>query len=341
MRNPMWIPKAIIAVILLVFVGWGGFWVVASRTAGGAFSGWFEDRRAEGWTAEYDALDVAGFPNRLDTTVTGLNVYDPETMVGWEAPIVQLLALVYRPNQVIAVFPGEQTYKSPRADHLITTEDFRASALVKPERSLPLDHANVVASGAKITSTRGWETEAEEVKLFLRETPEGDENQYDMALNVQGFRPDAAFLRQIQGSGVVADVMEDLEIRAAVTFDAPWDRAALETRRPQPREIELTAFAASWGKLELSLTGDLSVDGRGVLEGKVKLKARNWQQIIDIAEATGALNGLMATMAERAARSLAEASGDPDTLDVSLTFDAGQMSLGPIPLGPAPVFVIP
>ena len=341
MRNPMWIPKAIIAVILLVFVGWGGFWLVASRTTEGAARGWFEDRRAEGWTAEYTALDTSGFPNRLDTTVTGLNVYDPDTMVGWEAPILQVLALVYRPNQVIAVFPGEQTYKSPRADHLITTEDFRASALVKPELSLPLDHANVVVQGGKITSTQGWETEADLVKLFLRETPEGDENQYDVFLNLQGFKPDAEFLRQIQGSGVVADVMEDLEIRSTVTFDAPWDRAALETRRPQPREIELTGFAASWGELELTMKGDLSVNARGEPEGKVKVKAKNWQQIIDIAKAMGALNGLMATMAERAAKTLAEASGDPDTLDVTLSFDGGQMSLGPIPLGPAPVFVIP
>ncbi|MBV7410417.1 DUF2125 domain-containing protein [Maritimibacter sp. DP1N21-5] len=341
MRNPMWIPKAIIAVIVLVFVGWGGFWVVASMGAERAFAGWFQDRRDEGWTAEYASLDTAGFPNRLDTTVTELNLFDPETGVGWSAPVLQLLALVYQPTQVIAVLPGEQTYVTPRATHDLTSDDFRASAAVRPELSLPLSRANVVMEGGRIASSLGWETRADLAKLFLRETPEGVANQYDIVLTVEGFEPDAAFLQRARRSGVVENVMEGLEIRSTITFDAPWDRAAIEVRRPQPREIDLTALAASWGELELSMEGRLTVDAQGVPTGKVQVNARNWRDIIALAEASGALPRSMAQVVEQAAGLIARASGDPETLDVALGFANGMVSLGPIPLGPAPVIALP
>jgi hypothetical protein len=78
-----------------------------------ALPGWLDARAAEGWIAEYESDAHRGFPNRFDTTITGLDLADPETGVAWSAPFFQILSLSYQPNHVIAVFPPTRR-ASPR-----------------------------------------------------------------------------------------------------------------------------------------------------------------------------------------------------------------------------------
>ncbi len=49
-----------------------------------------EQLRADGWQVDYADLGVAGFPNRIDTTVTGLTLADASGQNGWAAPEVQV-----------------------------------------------------------------------------------------------------------------------------------------------------------------------------------------------------------------------------------------------------------
>ena len=40
-------------------------------------TGWLAERRAAGWVAEAEDVRVRGFPNRVDTVVTDLDLSDP------------------------------------------------------------------------------------------------------------------------------------------------------------------------------------------------------------------------------------------------------------------------
>jgi hypothetical protein len=44
----------------------------------------------------------------------------------------------------------------------------------------------------------------------------------------------------------------------------------------------------------------------------------------------------VAPTVERMMETMAASSGDPQVLDLPLKFSSGRMSLGPLPLGPAP-----
>ena len=70
------------------------------------------------------------------------------------------------------------------------------------------------------------------------------------------------------------------------------------------------------------------------------MKAVEWRRLLEMAVATGLVAEPLAPTFERGLALLAALSGPPDTIDAPLTFARGQISLGPIPLGPAPKLII-
>ncbi|HSG55364.1 MAG TPA: DUF2125 domain-containing protein, partial [Paracoccaceae bacterium] len=88
-------------------------------------------------------------------------------------------------------------------------------------------------------------------------------------------------------------------------------------------------------------TGLLDVAPDGEVSGRIDLKAVNWRRMLEIARATGLVPQATAQTYENALEILAGLSGDPDTLDLPVTFRNGRFSVGPIPFGPAPRLIWP
>ncbi|MBV7377651.1 DUF2125 domain-containing protein [Maritimibacter dapengensis] len=334
-------PRIIILIMILMLVGWGGFWLVASRGTERVLTGWFEDRRAEGWTASYDSLNTGGFPNRLDTTIEGVVLADPDTGISWQAPVFQNLSLVYRPTEVIAVFPGEQVFAARDETYRVESETFRASAALGPQFELPILRSTVEIGAATVTTSDGRVTGLDTALISMRETPDREGDVYDLDVNVAGLRPDPAFMERLNASGAFSDALETVRVAGTIRFDAPWDRYALERARPQPREIELTRLDAKWGELTLAASGTLTVGAAGRPEGEIQVRAENWRAMIDLAYASGALPESLVGAVTRAGTMIAGLSGDPDTLDATLRFENGRAFLGPVPIGQAPDLSLP
>ena len=144
--------KRLLVVSVVGAALWSGYWLVAMRGAQAGFESWFAARRAERWQAEYAGLSVRGFPNRIDTTFDRPVLADPGTGLAWEAPFFQIFALSYRPNHVIAVWPGQQRLSTPQAKYDIASADMRASLVMAPEPALPLERGNLVAGALAVLS---------------------------------------------------------------------------------------------------------------------------------------------------------------------------------------------
>ena len=90
--------------------------------------------------------------------------------------------------------------------------------------------------------------------------------------------------------------------------------------------------------MTVQINGDVDVDGSGRLDGALDLRAEDWRAYLD---AQGADGG----GPEEAVRGLLEmvslVSGGGETLDLTLRLEDGQMSVGLIPLGPAPRLRLP
>ena len=332
--------RILLAVVISAALGWSGYWWVASSAAERGVRGWIDARAAEGWVVGYDDISTSGYPNRVDTTITGLELADPETGVSWSAPMFQILALSYRPHHVIVAWPPEQSFATPLETVTITSQTMRGSAVFDPGPALAIDHATIEFAKVGLVSTAGWSASLAKGLLAARRTP-AIENSYDFAFSAQDLRLPEGFARGFARQRLVGDTLRALTLDATVLFDAPWDRRAIEDRRPQPRKLELGLAQATWGELDLKLAGQLDIDAVGLPTGEIMVKATNWREILQLAVATGALAESIAPLVESGLESLARLSGNPDTLDVPLQFAKGRIMLaGLVPIGPAPRIVL-
>lgn len=331
--------KRMLILVLVGTVFWSGYWVVGRSGVHGAFETWFDARRGDGWAADYSELSVRGFPNRFDTTLTNPAIADPKSGLAWSAPFLQIFALSYKPNHIIAVWPNTQTWSTPHTSYGVKSANMRASIVMGNALNLPLNRANFVAQTVEITNKNTSSmTALTGLQIAITQTP-GMENSYRLALNADGVAP-PKIANISDNIAALPDHFDTLRADITMAFDRPWDLRALDTARPQPTQIKLKLAEAKWGHLSLQFAGDLAVDAHGVATGRIALKAQNWREILTLAVSLGWIPASMEPHIETGLSLVSKMSGNAETLDIPLTFGGGRISLGPIPLGPAPVFRI-
>lgn len=322
----------LIVIVLVLSLSWMVWWGFGQAAYEKGLSSWVEDRQREGWVAEYAELNTVGFPNRFDTTLTDLNLADPETGVAWSAPMVQILSLAYKPHQVIAVLPPGHVFSTPLEKLTIVHEDARASLFLRPTPSLALDRARVVTKALEVTSDVGGTVRLAEGR-FAFETVAAADNAYRLGAEVAELQPAETVRRLLDPGGILPESVETMRVDADLRFDRPWDRHAVEAARPQFTAIDLTDLSARWGRVTFRAAGEVTVDPQGVPEGQVTLRAVEWRKLLAMAHSAGLLPTNLVGPVENALELM---SGRTDTLDATLTFRSGTTWLGLVPLGPAP-----
>ncbi len=326
----------LVVIILVGALVWMCWWAFGQIAYERALTAWVDDRRGEGWAADIGELETKGFPNRFDTTVTDISLADPETGIAWSAPFVQFLSLAYKPHQVIAVLPGEHRFSTPLQTMTIGHEDARASLFLRPNTQLALDRAVLVISGAAIRSSAGWQTTLAEGR-FAADSAPAAEDTYRLGIEVLGLVPTDEARELLDPGGILPREVESLRADAEIDFTAPWDRRAIEVARPQITAIDIRDLSARWGEITFRAAGEVTVDGAGMPEGRITVRAVEWRRLLDMAEAVGWLPGSLRGSLEAA---LSLLSGEGDVLDAPLEFSGGRVSLGLIPLGDAPRIVL-
>jgi hypothetical protein len=322
--------KRLLILVLAAALGWSAFWVWQARGLRAETASWFEDRRAEGWAASFEALSLRGFPNRLDLTVEGLRLADPETRIVWEAPFVQILRLVYDPGHVILAFADNQTIAVAGRRHALSSDGLRASIVTRDGR---IARANLEAD---VLNVEGPDRALALAGLAgALQRVEGLQRAYRLGLSAEAaaFGEGGALPRPVNADG--------LQLQAEVIFDREWTPEALSGPRPQPERIDLRLAEYRIGDLVLRLTGAMDVDSLGRADGRLDIRAENWRAAMDTARETGSLPDWLSDTLEGGLGLMAQLSGRADTVDVTITLDDGQMTAGLIPLGPAPRLRLP
>lgn len=338
MRKPPVLPMIVLLVLAL---GWGVFWIVGKTATEKLLSHWLDERRDEGWSVSVESIKTRGFPNRLDTTITGLSLYDPDTGLSFSADTLQNLSMIYKPTHVIAVIPGPQSFGSYDHTTRMEAETFKGSLVFGAALDLPIERAVFEVAAADMLSSEGWTARIGAAQLSMRQSPGKMGHVYDVDLSAGDIVPSSDFTARLARSGVFADTIQAVNVDMTVRFDAPFDRYAIERARPQPREVEVTRVTAYWGELALDVSGILVVGEAGTPTGALEVTARNWRELLTVAEASGAMAPALRGLVERVVTGLTRASGDPNTLDATLTFQEGKAYLGRFPIGPAPEIKLP
>ena len=326
--------KNLAMLMILLAFGWAGYWVLGSWRVEKNFDRWFEDRRNDGWVAEYDDLAILGFPNRFDTTFTNLTLTAPDASMAWAMPFFQLFTLSYRPNHIIVVWPPKQTFTTPLEELTLQTDNMRASFVFHPETELTLNRANISVNKLNLKSTRNWQLGADNLSLAVYQQ-EGQSASYRIALRAQDV---ASPLANPPFSGIgLPKALSALEVDLTAKFDRTWTRRAVEHARPQLTQINLALAEISLGDLGLAMNGDITIDKAGYPNGNINIRAVNWREIVSIARDSPQVSPSITKAINDALNLVAQISGTANTIEFSLTFSDRFMRIGPITIAPAPV----
>ena len=313
--------------VAVVAALWSAWWFVGSAAfERGAVAG-IEAARARGWEILYDDLSVTGFPNRFDTHVAAPRVTTPDGRASWSAPFLQVFALAYRPNRLIAVAPEAMAFELPVGRVDVTSGDLRASAAFTASTSPELERAAAAGQALGVAGA-GLDATVGAAQLALRRA-DGEASVYDVALGVSDVRPARALRAAIDPFETLPASVDALDVDLTAALDRPLGPGGA----PEIRAIELREARLAWGDLRVTARGAVAVDDAGVPEGSVAIEVEGWQAALRVAASTGLVP------AERLpllTAGLAGMADDDGRLALDLVLEDGGMRLGPIPIGPAP-----
>lgn len=270
---------------------WSGYWVVGSQAALRGMAEAIRTLDAGPATEARAEVAVQGFPNRFDLTLTEPRLRDLDSGLGWEAPFLQILALSYRPNHLIAVWPDSQRIDTPAGAIDITSSDMRGSLVLRPGAALPLDRIAWVASDLALTTPEG-RVEVGAARIATRRSDETG-LRHDVGIDLSSILPDGRWLTRLPDDtpatieGVLADLVLGFDRAPAVLGDGP---------APAVQSVEIRDLDLEWGPMQLALSGRIDLDTAGVASGRLTVRATGWRQMLELVTEAGAMSAGQAQM---------------------------------------------
>lgn len=333
MRRLVWL-----GVVLALL--WSGWWTFAAFGLRNGAQLWLQDRRGEGWQADTTGIDVTGYPTRLALTFQNPALADPDTGIAFETDGLHLSAPAWWPGHLTVSLPYDSfTVASPLDRITVLAAEGVAALRLHPGAVLELAHASITSGPWQLTSQAGALWAAKALDIRVEQSPEIAE-QYDVQYSAPAFAPGEVVRDVLRVPESWPVEFDSLSATATVTLDRPLDRFTIESARPQPRAINLHLAEAEWGALLLRASAELDISEQGLVSGDLSLQARNWQDIIVLAERSGALPPALRPQVDNILSALARGSGNPDTLDLKLKARDGSVFLGFVPLGTIPPVVL-
>ncbi|MEL6572463.1 MAG: DUF2125 domain-containing protein [Pseudomonadota bacterium] len=323
--------------VLVLAAIYSAYWYAGYRALTDGTDAQVAQLQDAGWTVAYEEIAVQGYPSRFDTSLTNLSVASPDGAIGFAAPFVQALALAYQPNKVILAFPEEQQVTVAGQDITVQSSKLRASAAVAANAALELDTITAEAPDLRLTLADGQSFAFTDVLAAVRASGPLP-NSYDVYANAQNIVLPARLAAFLTAAGGLPEALEVATVDATVVLDKRIDRYTLPDWQADPgklRGLTLRSLTVRWGELAISGDGEIAVNTVGTPDGTLTLQVTDWQRMLDIALQTGLVPQNARFMALSMGQTL---SGGEADLDLPLRFQNGNMSLGPVPLGPAPKF---
>lgn len=323
-----------VAILALIY---SGYWAVGSYALQNGLQSQRQVLTDQGWDVAYDSLKTRGFPSRFDTTVTDLAVTAPDQSVSFAASMIQVLALSYQPNKAIIAFPPEQTLTLDGLPIDIKSDGFRVSVGANANTALSLNQVSTEAKSVAFLLGQGELTSFRDLLAVSRESSAAP-NTYDTYLTATDIAWPALILGQLPQGADLPDVIGNITFDGTITLDRAIDRHSLPVWADDPgqlRGLNLRNFAVTWGALTASANGAFTVDEAGTPDGTITVTIDDWQGALAAAQSTGLLPAQFQFMAQSMGQTLSQGA---ETLVLPITVQNGNLSVGPLPLGPAPKF---
>ncbi len=331
-RLGLYIPFGLLAVFIVV---WSAGWVwargqVLTRMDAGAAS-----LRTAGYEVAWSQRKIGGYPFRLNVSLTEARLADRS---GWalEAPQIEAQAFLHAPTSWIIAAPQTLTFVRPVGGPVrVRGKLIRASLshLTTQPPNLSFEGAGLTFEPAAGAQPFGL-TAAERVEFHVRRAPKEVGDEAGVWLMVKGGKA--------QLSGLLG------RIAAGKPVAIEWDGrlSKIDALRGHDWADAVRAWTAAGGRMTVKRggltageavvgvnSGSLRVDSAGRLAGVLDVSLRQAPRALGALGAAGTISrdGADAAVAVTEAR-----QNGSDLARATINFEAGQTTLGPVALAPAP-----
>ena len=311
-----------------------GYWFAATRFLDQALANGIAAAQADGWQIDYAALETTGFPGDFDINAQDMVIVAADGQWAWQGPALQVQAPSIRPTRVTVDLPPTHTLRLGEQTLQIESEALTLGGATALNAAFSFDAETVNATEALIKSNFGWQARREQLDGSTTKQAEADKT-YDVDLTTSGVTLPATLLAQIAPVGTLSNMINSVALDSEVTLTQPINRFAFDGSGPEPalEKLVLSHFNMTWGDIAVTAAGVLDVDPEGIPDGRITIQTAQWQAIIDILVVAGAIDAGVAPTLANAARTMVDGNG---VLFLPITFRDGFMSMGLLPLGPAP-----
>ena len=341
-RRRRWPWLALLATILLT-VGAGAYtvyWYEAADIVEEAIAAWADDRRGDGFNAEYASLEVSGFPFSFRVDVTRPNFgqsFAPAWT--WRTDALVATAKPWNPNRfTIDATSGhdleymargllqQARFNSNDTSIDVTLRRGVIEGITVRSRNLRLDLDGIVGSvGAArfdiVYTAGGGEKEGPSIALALG----------DLALPFDGIER-LGLSTRIAQIGAAATLTGELP-------PGPLDRA-VTVWRDNGGAIDLSALRLEWGQLRLDGDGTIALDETLRPIGALTAHVLGASETISTLRNAGALSPREAAIARITLRILSKATAG-GKLQLPVTAQFGQLFVGPVAVLDIPRMTFP
>lgn len=323
--------RGLIILVSVLALAWGGYWFVGRAAAERGIGAGIAVLEAAGWQVEIADRRTRGFPSRFDTTFDAPRLVAPSGH-GWSGEFAQIFALSWAPNRIIAAFAPDQQVIWPGGTLDLRAEAMRASARLRLGLDLPLEQATAEAGPVTLRGPGGGATRIGRLLVAFREAGPAP-GRYDAFAEATEIALPDPLRTAIDPGGLLPERIGALRLDVGLGFARPLDRGVLRAGLPAVTAITLRNVSMEWGNVTLAASGQLQVTRDRGPEGEVTLILSDWPAVLRMAGELGLIdpriNGNIAT-------GLMLLTRGADRIEAPLAFRAGQMFLGPVPLGPVP-----
>lgn len=318
--------------LLLAFaLAWSAGWLWLRAETLRRLDGERADLARAGRDLSWTSRSVSGFPFRLDLDLTGLGLREPS---GWRLtlPALNAEALVFAPTHWVAVAPAGLAFTRPTGGQVIVG----AKVLRASVSALTAHPPRISVEGIGLTFTPAagaspfFVRSAAALHLHTRAGPD-DQGAVYLELD-RAAAPLTGLMGRIAAGGPVSLTADAIYSHAAALAGPDW-AAAVRAWSGAGGTLNVRRLRLAAGEAVLDAHGGtLSVDDDGRLRGALTASLRQAPRTLAVMGG----NGTISQEAAGAAAQVVGARGAGPLATVTLDFQAGQTTLGPAAIGPAP-----
>lgn len=330
---------ALSGIVLITIIAYTAYWFSLAEEIVYGIAKWAEARRGEGMVVEYSALEVTGFPLRVQPQAANVRISGPGADPAWEWRSARLVGnvLPYSLNRIVLSAPEPQDIRlringGKPENYMLKPDSAFASLTLKKGR---LVRADLDIKGGMVNGGRlqAGPLNIRRAQLHWRMgengAPQGLQNpvMFDLSAKLENMDY-PGFAGSALGSHLTLIAM-------TAAIEGAWPSGtgipAIREWRDAGGVAQLKAAEIDWGPLKLKMAGTLALDEKDRPIGSLTGQLSGHEGLIKGLQDAGQLNQDEANAANTGLGLIAMAAGGKNgELNLPLVLQDGEMFIGPL-----------